>query len=270
MRIACIQPEIFNDRHKCYSEIERLLKLLIQQFDNCDILCLPERWVPLFKDFSENIQEERGEDYSFIKDLAKDYNINIISGAIWENRSSINKPMITSYFFSEKGEEIGRQEKIHLYSYEKKIFEPGKILNLFKLNNSFFSILICFDIAFFETPRLAVENGADILFSPTQIKENGKKNWRIYLQARSLENRVPIVACNTVGTLPSGKFLGESKIISFEKDFISPSKLKLVEAPKDSGFIYDDVDLTFPRDIRKIRLKEHVEKKSIKVKIINN
>ena len=270
MKVACIQPQIFQDRSQCYSEIEKILKHLMEKHTKNEIICLPERWVPFSKKFSENLQEERGGDYLFVKNLAKKYDTKIISGAIWENRANSEKPVITCYFFDENGEEIGRQDKIHLYAYEQEQFKPGKMLNLFKIDRSYyFAILICFDMAFFETPRIAVENGADILFSPTLIREDGMFNWGIYLKARALENRVPIVACNSYGKYFRRKFLGESKIISFLKGSVSPSKLKILEAPSGaSGFIFDEIDLDFPRKLRKIRLNEKIEKDNITVKKI--
>ncbi|GAH87910.1 unnamed protein product, partial [marine sediment metagenome] len=84
MRVACIQPQIFQDRNKCYLQIELLLKVFLEKNQNCDIICLPERWVPYFRDPAKNLQNERGNDYAFIKNLAKEYNIKILSGAIWE------------------------------------------------------------------------------------------------------------------------------------------------------------------------------------------
>jgi predicted amidohydrolase len=271
MKVACIQPELFKSRQKCYKEIENILKELLDTHNNCEIICLPERWVPYFKDSDQNFQEQRGNDYAFVKNLAKDYNIKMISGAIWEKRPSSKKPAITCYFFDETGEEIGRQDKLHLYSYEQEHFKPGKELQLFQVKNSYcFTILICFDMAFFETPRLAVENGADLLFSPTQIREDGMINWLIYLQARALENRVPIVACNTFGSYLRRNFVGNSKIISFYKGSISPSKLKIVEAPKGkSGYVFDKLDLSFPKKLREIRFKERIDKTKIKINIIS-
>lgn len=271
MKVACIQPKLFENREKCYKEIENILKELLETHTNCEVICLPERWVPYSRDSNQNFQEQRGNDYTFIKNLAKEYDIKMISGAIWEKRINSKKPVITSYFFDEYGEEIGRQDKIHLYSYEREHFEPGKELNLFQLKNSYcFTILICFDMAFIETPRLAVENGADLLFSPTQIREDGMLNWHVYLQARALENRVPIVACNTLGSYLRRKFVGNSKIISFHKGNISPSKLKTIEAPKGkSGYVFDDLDLNFPRKLREIRFKERIDKTKIKINIIS-
>jgi len=269
MKVACIQPMICENIEESYSHIEELLKKLVNKFEDCEIACLPERWVPLINDIHQNIQKERGQHYNFVKSLAKKYSINLLSGAIWEKRNTLTKPSVTCYYFNEKGEEIGRQDKIHLYSYEQGNFEPGRELNIFKLGESKFSILICFDVAFFETPRLAIENGADILFTPTLIRDDGMENWNIYLRARALENRIPITACNSVGNILDRKFLGNSKILSFINGYISPSKLRIIEGPMGkSGFVFDDVDLEFPRKLREIRLSEKVEKSKIEVKRI--
>lgn len=269
MKIACIQPKVFNNRKKCYNEIEEILTNLLKEVD-CDIACLPERWSPFLKSGPQNLQKERGDDYNFIKNLAKNYQTNLLSGGIWEKRENTKKPSITCYYFNDNGEEIGRQDKIHLYSAEREIFEPGKVLNLFSLNNYTFAILICFDMAFFETPSLATENGADLLLSPTSIKESGMSNWKIYLQARVLENRIPALSCNTYGTVNGTTFLGNSKILSFVKGFISPSKLRLIEGPIGSeGFVYDEIDLKFPQKLRRLRLNERVDRNKINVKIIN-
>ncbi|MFX0049499.1 MAG: carbon-nitrogen hydrolase family protein [Candidatus Hermodarchaeota archaeon] len=266
VKIACIQPEVFQENNKCYLGIEELFKDFFSKYESCDIICLPERWFPLTNEKKINVQKERGENYHFIKNLAKNYTVGVISGAIWEKREDSIKPRITSYFFDNSGEEIGRQDKIHLYSYEIKKFEPGEDLCLFSYKNFCFAILICFDMAFFETPRLAAENGADLLFSPTQIRTEGIQNWEIYLKARALENRIPVVACNTFGRISNSTFPGHSKIISFLNDFISPSKLRIVEGLyNSSGFIFDEFDLNFPKRLRKLRFKEIIEKSEINV-----
>jgi predicted amidohydrolase len=271
IKIACIQPEVLNSIQKCYIEIERLFKLLLEEKNSCDIICLPERIVPLRENKNSNFQPERGEIYNYLKNLSKDFSTAVITGAIWEKRDGIKSPKITCYYFNDLGDEMGRQDKIHLYSYEKKMFEPGNEINIFPIKNYSFAILICFDIAFFETPRIATENGADLLISPTQIRQEGMENWSIYLKARALENRIPIVGCNTFGEIFKRKFIGESKIISFVQEFISPSKLKIIEGPTNSsGFIYDEIDLDFPNKLRKLRFNEIVKREQIKVKKINN
>lgn len=269
MNVACIQPKINSERDKCYSEVEFLLKRLLKNYSSCQIACLPERWVPFQDQIKNNFQKERGSDYNFIKSLAKSYGINILSGAIWEKRKSDKKPYITCYYFNEKGIEIGRQDKLHLYTYERIYFNSGKKLKIFSNNDVKFCILICFDMAFYETPRAAVENGADILFSPTQIRAEGMENWEIYLKARALENRIPVVGCNSFGNILNREFWGRSKIISFLDGYITPSKLKVSEAPnRENGYIFDDVDIQFARKIRKDRLGEKIDMKNIQIEEI--
>jgi len=125
-------------------------------------------------------------------------------------------------------------------------------------------------MAFFETPRLASENEAEILFSPTQIRDSGLFNWDIYLKARALENRIPIVASNTYGEFFNRKFSGKSKIISFLPEHYSPSLLKVIEAPYCSnGYIYDEIDVQFANKLRRQRLNEKVEKSEIKINIFS-
>jgi omega-amidase len=271
LKICCLQPEVLQTQTSCYKEIENLLKSLITNYNDCDIICLPERWLPFSQDISKMIQPERGEAYHFIKNLARDYGLNIIAGAIWEKRTPLQKAFITSYYLNNQGEEVGRQDKIHLYAYEKEIFEKGNELVVFQEKNFSFAICICFDIAFFETPRLAAENGAQILFSPTQIREEGMNNWEIYLKARALENRIPIAACNTLGKIFNRKFVGKSKIISFKEGYISPSQLKVIEGPFSShGYAYDEINLPFTEKLRKLRFNQVIKKNEIKIKHLIN
>jgi len=269
LKLILIQPEMFDKDKECFFEIQNLINSIPFIEKNCDLVCLPERWIKMNPNLEKNIQEERGTHYQFIKKIAKKCHINILSGGIWEKRENSNKNYITCYFFNKDGEEIGRQDKIHLYSYEKSFFEPGDTLNLFSLNGHLFSILICFDMVF-ETPRFAVRNGAEFLISPTLIREEGLENWGVYLRAKSLENRVPIAACNSFGILKDRTFPGNSKIISFVKGFYSPSKLKVLEAPLNKhAILFDNIDLKFPNKLRKKRFKEAISMENIKLKKSN-
>ncbi|MHA1729198.1 MAG: carbon-nitrogen hydrolase family protein [Promethearchaeota archaeon] len=269
IKISLIQCHIIQDSQLMNDNITEMIKKATQM--EPDIIVLPERWrpIPAKKNIFNVFQEERGNDYNLIKSLSKRNKVSIISGGIWEKRNE-DKPFITSYYFDKKGNEIGRQDKLHLYSYETSVFQPGKTLNIFthKETQTKFSILICFDIAFFETPRLSVENGAELLISPTLIRQEGSVNWKIYLQARALENRIPIVACNPVTEFNERHFLGQSKIISFKSGYESPSVLKIREMNEKQGILSEKINIAFPNSIRKKRLNEKIEKNQINIKKI--
>ncbi len=265
--VCLIQPEIVESHREMDSKIIDLVARAATK--KPDIIMLPERWrsVPPKEEFLDAIEEERGHSYQLLKDLAKKSNTYILTGGIWEKRKS--DFYITSYVFDGEGNELGRQDKIHLYNYEPTVFTPGSELQVFTHQgvNTKFTVLICFDIAFFETPRLAVENGAELLLSPTLIRKEGLYNWSIYLQARALENRVPVAACNPVGSIFGNKYLGKSKIISFKRGHHSPSVLKIRECKENSSdILVETVNVSFPNRLRKVRLSEKRDNISIRVR----
>jgi omega-amidase len=273
-KVSLIQCLITNNVEKMNQHIKKLIEKTIKE--NPDIIILPEKWRPIpdRDHFFSSMNDERGSDYILIKNLSREFSVPIISGGIWERRTNNNqeKYYITSYYFEENGEEVGRQDKLHLYSYEPSVFTPGNVLNIFehKKTSIKFSILICFDVAFYETPRLSVEKGAEVLISPTLINQDGLDNWKIYLQARALENRIPVVACNPVGDFFGRHFPGNSKVISFQKGFESPSKLMVKELNLDSANILtENINISFPNRIRKKRLAEKIDMSTIKTEFLS-
>lgn len=268
LRVLLVQPCIGQDVKECQERITSLIKPYEQ--DDIDILCFPERWLPikLNPDISCNYERERGRSYEFMSAVAKDMNSWVISGGIWEKRGAEENPFITTYIFNEGGQEVGRQDKIHLYKYEKKFFTPGREVVLFRHGDWVFSVLICFDLTFWETPRIAVEGGADVIFTPTMINERGMENWYIYTRARALENRVPVVGCNTCGKIFERKFPGGGTVVQFqESKELSPAVLDvgLLERDRSLSRLFN-VNVLFPRTLREERLGEAVKKELIKLK----
>lgn len=265
--ISLIQCEILPELEKVDANVAQMIEYARK--DNPDLIMLPEKWRSVYpkEQFYETIEKERGHSYKLLKDLAIQHEVYIITGGIWEERENKSR-FITSYVFDTHGKEVGRQDKLHLYSYEPSIFTPGTCLNIFTHDptNTQFTVLICFDVAFFETPRLAVEEGAELLLSPTLIRSDGVYNWNIYLQARALENRVPIAACNPVGNLFGNTYLGQSKIISFKRGHHSPSILNVNECDMSKqAILTQKINISFPNTLRKARLAEQRDKSSIKI-----
>ena len=269
INISLVQPLVSKDNDNNFKHVENLIEEACQL--NPDIICLPERWY--FLDF-ENLnpdqifQSERGIQYQYVKQWAKEYSIPIISGGIWEKHEEYARPFVTAYYFDSHGKKMFRQNKIHLYGLEKEILEGGKELQVFrdtKLDITF-SILICFDLTISSAlTDLAVSNGAEIIFSPTLIRETGMYNYKIYLQARALENRIPIASCNSIFKQLDRNFIGQSKIIHFKKGSSSPAQLLIDEAPKKSCILSKEVNISFPNKIRKKRNKEKVQTAELKV-----
>ncbi len=137
--------------------------------------------------------------------------MTIIPGAFYEkseNIVSINSPII-----GPEGEIIGKQEKIHPYDYEKETVKPGTEAKIFNTSCKF-GIMICYDTVFPGVAETLTRKGAEILFSPSRIIKEGIEPWKMYVQVRSLENRIPIIAPN----VKDSKFGGNSLIVELVKE----------------------------------------------------
>jgi omega-amidase len=264
LAVGCIQPRLQGTVAECFERVEMLLMKAKDQ--NLSIIILPEQWLPFAfsQDTSKYVFEEDAEPVHFLQQCAEKYRVCIVGGGMWQYIK--NKPKIVSYVISPNGSIAGRQEKLHLYAMEKHFFSPGTDLCLFQLGEVNFAVLICFDISFFETPSLAVHQGADLLISPTLIRREGMENWNIYLRARALENRVPVIACNTLGEVMGSQYMGCSQIIQFYPGHTLPSKLKISTVPENTEtLIHDWIDYKFPRGMRKERLSERIDTGSLKI-----
>jgi predicted amidohydrolase len=137
--------------------------------------------------------------------------MTIIPGAFYEkneNKVSINSPII-----GPEGEIIGKQEKIHPYEYEKETVSAGTEAKIFKTSCKF-GIMICYDTVFPGVADMLTKKGAQMIFSPSRIVKEGIEPWKMYVQVRSLENRIPIIAPNVEDI----KFGGSSLIVELTKE----------------------------------------------------
>src|SRR5206468_12568401 len=82
-----------------------------------DIICLPEHWLP------EKTIPSPMSPLPGLQSIAEEYCVVVVGGAFYEKakgRVFLNSPVI-----GRDGEVIGRQPKVHLFHFEKKIAHPG-------------------------------------------------------------------------------------------------------------------------------------------------
>lgn len=179
--------------------------------------------------------------------LAIKYNTNIIGGSHFtiENDNLYN----VSYLFQRNGT-ISKQYKIHITPHERKWWgvKPGNNVEVFDTDIGKIAIHICYDVEFPELSRIAVNNGAQILFVPFNTDERrGYLRVRYCSQARAIENQVYVVIAGCVGNLPAVENLD----IQFAQSAIfTPSDVEFhregiaTEAPLNSEtLIFQDLDL---------------------------
>lgn len=216
------------------------------------LICLPEHWL------LGKIIDEDNTLYNQFCDLAKKWKANINLGGIYE-RSKENRILFVSTMVGANGEILGKQPKVHLLSRERKVAEPGSSFEPIQLNGVRVGIMVCHDVVFPESARTLVLKGAEMLLCPSLILESGVSPWHLYVTARALENRVPIVAPNAV--LPP-TFNGHSLIVDFKyllkDDVVLPVKHVVPKKTKKSTLLTRKIDTKVMSKLRSERLKERI------------
>ncbi len=255
IRIAGIQVLKEGTKEKNLQKVSRLAQEAASK--EVDLICLPEKWNIKNGDPFKDSEDENGPSIRCLERIASENGVYVVGGSIWEKRG--NKYYNTSRLFDREGNCIGLHSKIHLYKFEKNFFTPGDRLELCKTEFGSVGMTVCFDLAFPEVPRILTLKGADIIVNPAFVPSSGIENWHIYLKARALENRVPIVAVNAVSNERGDLWTGRSLIIGFKKGYESPSKLEITEASSNEEIIIASLNLDYIRKLREIRLSERSE-----------
>ncbi len=239
VKVGIVQTRTYRTNKEGIIRISKFLEELGKR--KTEIVCLPEQWL------KNNEINDFDTEFLDFKEIAKEYQMTIIPGAFYEK---IKKDVIiSSPIIGPKGSIIGKQEKIHPFDYEKNTVTPGSEAKIFSTACRF-GIIICYDMVFPKVSETFVKKGAQILFSPSRIVKRGIDPWETYVRARSLENRVPILAAN----VKNKKYGGNSMIIDlFENNKVMiPKSIKI----KEEGYAVRNLDLSKFEKNRRIRFSD--------------
>jgi predicted amidohydrolase len=239
VKVGIIQTRTYRKNKEGITRISKFLEELGKK--KTEIVCLPEQWL------KNNEINDFDSEFLEFKEIAKKYQMTIIPGAFYEKIK--NQVIISSPVIGPKGIIIGRQEKIHPYDYEKKIVTPGNEAKIFNTACRF-GIIICYDMVFPKVSEILVKKGAQIIFSPSRIVRRGMYPWETYVLARTLENRVPILAAN----VKNKKYGGNSMITDlYENNKVMIPKIIKI---KKEGYAVKKFDLSKFEKNRKIRFSD--------------
>lgn len=241
VKLGIIQTGSYPSNQKGTEVVSKLLASAGR--NETDIICMPEQWQ------KKNKIESFDKEFVEFKRIAKEYSMTIIPGAFYQKKKQgfvISAPVI-----SNSGEIIGIQEKIHPFGYERGLIRAGTKAHVFRTRCKF-GVIICYDMVFADVAESLVKKGAQVLFSPSRIVKRGVKPWHMYVQVRSLENRIPILAAN----VQNNRFGGNSIIVDLvEKDDVVIPRTKILgggQTTKSSSF-----DLRKYEKSRKQRYHDH-------------
>jgi predicted amidohydrolase len=245
LKVAAVQLGIFRgDLKKAIKEAERQIREASSS--GARLVCLPEHWL------LSRVLKEDDQIIRRFSMLAGELGIYVNLGGNFEHRGP--RTYMTSQTISPDGDVISRQDKIHPYRREKRTATPGSHIGVMDIDGHKVAVLVCHDVVFPEIAREAVFKGAELLLVPSLIPSKGIEPWLIYLKARALENRVPVVAPNIFHppSLP-----GQSCIIDLSYDRRT-HVMELAEhtAPDGRTSVVVDLDLASKRPLREERLRE--------------
>lgn len=244
VRVSLLQLQLPMDKPGALKHVSKMLARAASA--GSDVVCLPELW------YTKAIKCFERE-FKVIVDAAKEHNMIVIPGAFLEvinDKSYISCPVIAA-----SGSILGRQLKIHPFGVQKKHVEGGTKAEIFDSGKLKFGVVVCYDVVFPEVARWFVNKGAEILFLPSKVRNEGIKPWHMYAQVRALENRVSIAAPNVCDSISIYK--GKSICVDFDYNNKSDIAIpKITVASTHEHTLVVDVDLKLAKKIRKRRFED--------------
>ena len=215
MRVSAIQMDMkFADPAYNFKHAEELIREAAAS--KPDVIVLPETWNTGFFP-KENLKELSDKDGAAVKDmcsaLARELNVNIVAGSVSNVKN--DKVYNTAYVFDRQGACIAEYDKTHLFTPmgEHDYYEAGTHVTTFELDGKKCGIIICYDVRFLELVRTLALTGLDVLFVPAQWPALRKYHWDTLTAARSIENQMFVVACNSCGKAGETVYGGSSHIL---------------------------------------------------------
>lgn len=216
MKVAVYQMELVpgspqDNREKVRRWVESEVKN-----DKPDLILLPEMWTTSYvlEELQTIADEALEPTKTFLSDLAKEHNINIIGGSI---ANKVNDELYnTSLVFDRTGNLIYKYSKMHLVPM---LNEPGFLtggkekVQTFEMDGIRMGVIICYDLRFPELARKLALDGAQVLFIPAEWPKPRTNHWVSLQLARAIENQMYVVSSNNVGTLNGVEYTGASLIV---------------------------------------------------------
>lgn len=154
---------------------------------------------------------------TWLAERAVQHGIHLFGGSIPLQAHRPEKLLNTTLVFNPEGQQIGRYDKIHLFSFEQgseKYCEADTIeagpLKPVVVETALcrVGLSICYDLRFPELYRAMIREhqAPDLIMVPAAFTETtGRAHWEILLRARAIENQCYVLAIGQGGTHENGR-----------------------------------------------------------------
>ncbi|MEZ0209577.1 MAG: carbon-nitrogen hydrolase family protein [Methylophilus sp.] len=234
-------------------EAKRLIEMAVKQGAN--LVVLPEYFCIMgLKDTDKVAISEKPNDgpiQQFLSKTAKSFKIWIVAGSVPMQSSQPKKIRNSCLVYNEKGEQVARYDKIHLFGldmgtehyHEENTIEPGDSVVAIDTPFGRIGLSICYDLRFPELFRAMGE--VDMIVLPSAFTETtGKAHWETLVRARAIENICYVVASAQGGYHLSGRETHGNSMI------VDPWGVVLDRLPRGSGIVIANINRNYIKNLR--------------------
>lgn len=201
---------------------------LVREQRGADLVVLPELWhvgAFAFEEFDAAAEPLVGPTYEAMAKAASDAGVWLHAGSVvqrGEGLSSAESPgepgelYNTSLVFSPSGDLAATYRKIHRFGFdqgEAVLMTAGQELTTVGLPGLTAGLATCYDLRFPELFRGLVDAGAGLFVVPAGWPARRRAHWRLFAQARAVENQAYVLACGTAGTHAGVEQAGHSMVV---------------------------------------------------------
>lgn len=257
-KVAAIQMATSPNVSANLLEAERLITEAAES--GAQLVVLPENFAFMGEHDREmqTLSERPGDGplQNFLSKMAKRLGVWLVGGTIPMEASNGAKMRATCLIFNDRGEQVARYDKIHLfdvqlmendeYYEESNTIEPGTQALVLDTPFGRVGVAVCYDLRFPELFRKLLDLGAEILVVPSAFTAiTGNAHWEILVRARAIENLAFVIAAAQGGYHLNGREThGHSMIVD-------PWGSVLAEVQRGTGYVIAELDSDYQRTIRR-------------------
>ena len=202
-KVAAIQMASGSSVSANLEEAERLI--VGAATEGVELIVLPEYFSIMgVKDTDKLAVQERPGDgmvQSFLSETSRRLGIWLVGGSVPLVSPDPSKVYNSSLVYDEKGQQVARYDKIHLFSLklgndrfaEEKTIKAGEKVVTIESPFGRIGLSICYDLRFPELYRMM--GNVDIILAPSAFTAiTGKAHWETLVRARAIENLAYVIA----------------------------------------------------------------------------
>ncbi len=256
IKVAICQIGSIGTPEENQDKMEKIFLEAVNGSSELDLVVFPEYsyYSPLNREEAINVAIDLSEPHPFVekmKNLAKEYKVNLIPGSFAEKVSE-NKICNVVLTINRDGEIIGKYRKIHLFdaaSYKESSYvEPGDEICIVDTDFGKIGVMVCYDLRFPELARTMCIEGAEIIVCPSEFPVGQPlpprvDDWDILVKSTALTNLTYLITANQYGAIHNDTPFGRSCIVD-------PRGIITSMAQGRECIVYGDIDLKYQESVK--------------------